>query len=311
MINNDHTWNAEEWKLKFKEVSSSGVGFSGLRAIVFQDTLNVVNLGQYSINGQNIVLGGNDELIEGTVFYESPPVSIAPSIGETDISIVNTDCLLAAAELLVQSFIPAVLNMANRHNPGGGVINGAGAQEENIFRRSNLFVSLYQFADYCDKYSIPANRFHKYPLNKDTGGVYSPGVTVFRGTEEDGYSYLQNPYKVSMITVPAISNPDLEKLNSGEYRIAERLIGPSKQKIRTILRIALAHNHDSLVLGAFGCGAFRNPPKHMAELFKSVLSEEEFRNRFRRIVFAIIEDHNSRREHNPDGNLKPFREVFG
>jgi uncharacterized protein (TIGR02452 family) len=82
-------------------------------------------------------------------------------------------------------------------------------------------------------------------------------------------------------------------------------------KIRTILRIALAHGHDSLVLGAFGCGAFRNPPKHMAELFKAVFAEDEFINRFRKIVFAIVEDHNSRREHNPEGNLKPFMEVFG
>ncbi len=83
-----------------------------------------------------------------------------------------------------------------------------------------------------------------------------------------------------------------------------------KEKIRTILRIALAYGHDSLIPGAFGCGAFRNPPKHMAELFREVFNEEEFINSFSRVVFAIIDDHNARRSHNPRGNFEPFREVF-
>lgn len=93
-------------------------------------------------------------------------------------------------------------------------------------------------------------------------------------------------------------------------KISSNLVKGVKNKMRTIFRIALRHRHDSLVLGAWGCGAYKNPPAHIAALFHEVLHEEEFKNKFRKIVFAIMEDHNSRKSHNPEGNLKPFRDVF-
>ena len=61
--------------------------------------------------------------------------------------------------------------------------------------------------------------------------------------------------------------------------------------------------HDSLVLGALGCGAFCTPPAQMARLFHQVLDEEEFRGRFSRIVFAIIDSPSS-------NNFKPFLKEF-
>lgn len=55
--------------------------------------------------------------------------------------------------------------------------------------------------------------------------------------------------------------------------IANHHVEPIKNKIRTIFRIGLIHGHDSLVLGALGCGAFRNPPRHVARLFHEVMDE--------------------------------------
>ena len=63
-------------------------------------------------------------------------------------------------------------------------------------------------------------------------------------------------------------------------------------------------------MGVFGCGAYSNPPNHMAELFKEVFCEEEFSGKFKIIVFSIFDDHNSYKEHNPNGNVLPFIEVF-
>jgi uncharacterized protein (TIGR02452 family) len=74
--------------------------------------------------------------------------------------------------------------------------------------------------------------------------------------------------------------------------------------------VAIKHGHTKLVLGAFGCGAFGNPPRQMAELFKKVLAEKEFYGFFSEICFAIIEDDNSTKC-NKEGNYKPFKEVFG
>jgi len=81
--------------------------------------------------------------------------------------------------------------------------------------------------------------------------------------------------------------------------------------MRGLLWTALTNGHDSIVLGAWGCGAFRNPPNHIALLFQQVLQEPEFRGRFKRVVFAIFDDHNARKAHNPKGNLLPFQQVFG
>ena len=103
-----------------------------------------------------------------------------------------------------------------------------------------------------------------------------------------------------------MNRPDLDY----NGRIVSGLIHGIKNKIRTIFRIGLRKCHDSLVLGAWGCGAFRNPPVHIARLFHEVLEEVEFKNKYRKIVFAILEDHNSQKGHNPEGNLIPFQQEF-
>jgi len=84
----------------------------------------------------------------------------------------------------------------------------------------------------------------------------------------------------------------------------------TKQKIRIILHIALVNHHDSIVLSALGCGAYKNPPRHMAELFKEVLQEDLFRGKFKVMVFAIFDDFNAHKEHNPEGNFRPFLETL-
>ena len=74
---------------------------------------------------------------------------------------------------------------------------------------------------------------------------------------------------------------------------------------------ALRHGHDSLVLGTLGCGAFCNPPSRIARLFHEVFEEPEFKNKYRLISFAILDDHNAHRSHNPEGNYLPFVKEFG
>ena len=142
-------------------------------------------------------------------------------------------------------------------------------------------------------------------MDRNYGGVFSSGVTVFRDVEEKGYPLLELPWRVNMIAVAAINRPELEYVNE-EPRIAHHLVSAVKNKMRTIFRIARENKQKVLVLGALGCGAFRNPPKHTAELFREVMQEPEFCGVFSHIFFAIKEDHNSRGA----GNYAPFAEVF-
>ena len=298
-----------EWIRDFRIATKNRIGFRELRADIFNQNIELVKQGGYTLNGMVVEIPNDNTVIEDTVYFDKPePLQPRNQPVATKISVIEADCIETAELLKKAGYNVCVLNMANRQIPGGGVLNGAGAQEENIFRRTNLFLSLYQFADFSSKYGIKRHA-KSYPLNRDTGGVYSKDVTVFRGSEKNGYCFLKHPFKLSFVSVPAINKPELEKIN-GDYLISKSLVEPTKEKIRTILRISGKYNHDCLVLSAFGCGAFCNPPKHVAKLFKEVLQEVEFAAHFKLVVFSIIDDHNSWKEHNPEGNILPFSREF-
>ena len=310
-------WNSDKWIKQFHclservRVYKSQASMDEIRQMrkdVFTNTINVVRQGYYELDDGNIItLPPSDEIVRNTKFY-SREIKVSdnkPFQLDTIIKVDNIDCLVAANKLQLEGYNVAVLNMASRQNPGGGVYSGAGAQEENLFRRSNLFQSMFQFAPYASQYGIKKS-VYQYPLDKNFGGVYTKKATVFRDTEEKGYQLLGTPFEMSFISVPGMNKPEL----TSDGMIVDSLVEPIKNKIRTILRIGLENGHDALVLGALGCGAFRNPPKHIARLFHEVIEESEFANRYKLLLFAILEDHNSHNSHNPEGNFKPFEEEF-
>lgn len=279
-----------------------------LRAKEFRNTVEIVNQGHYvAESGEEYVFPNDSDMMRNTVFYvrEIRMDDIPPRDEPTIVEVQNIDCLYAGVQLKEQGYNPAVLNMASRRNPGGGVTTGAGAQEETLFRRTNLFRSLYQFAPYAEQYGIKPSH-HQYPLDRNYGGVYTPNAIYFRESEQKGYALLEKPVCLSFITVAGMNRPDLTDYGM----IADHHVEPIKNKIRTIFRIGLIHGHDSLVLGALGCGAFRNPPRHVARLFHEVMDEPEFKDKYRRVIFAILDDHNAHQKHNPVGNFRPFAEEF-
>lgn len=310
-------WNSKQWKEQFELLSAQRNAkqkeeaiflLRNMRADVFKHSVFLVRQGYYYDQKQSKVSFPDSKIMIGaTRFYDKLVTTFhIPTINSnTIIKVVNLDCLLAAEKLLKEGYHPAVLNMASRQNPGGGVQTGAGAQEENLFRRTNLFQSLFQFVPYAEKYGVRKSRL-QYPLDRNYGGIYTPDATVFRGTEQMGYPLLDNPFQMSFIAVAGINRPAL----ASPEKIAPDLVEPVKDKMRTIFRIGLLHHHDSLVLGALGCGAFRNPPAHIARLFHEVMEEEEFKNKYKLLVFAILDDHNARLKHNPDGNYLPFVREF-
>ena len=302
-------FNNNDWLKKFRAASTQKAGFKELRAEIFRQTVQIVHLGGYVLNRKEIAVD-KTKIATNTEFFDITfSLTEVGTIKHTRFLVLEADCLEVAELLIKAGFNPCVLNMASRQNPGGGVVDGSGAQEENLFRRSNIFASLYQFANYAAQYDI-IKSVKQYPLDRNYGGIYSGDVTVFRSSENSGYALLDTPFHTSIVSVPALNRPELTEID-GQLRIAQHLIEPAKEKIRTILRIAGKHNHDALVLSAFGCGAFCNPPEHIATLFKEVFEETEFNGRFVLVAFAIISDSNSHRTHNPQGNFEPFRKIFG
>ena len=142
------------------------------------------------------------------------------------------------------------------------------------------------------------------------------GEAVTRGPESEGYAF-HAPFEVAIISCPADASPTLVRGADGALRLDERSAERLKRKVFAILEVADAHGQEGLVLSALGCGAFHNPPDHVALLFREVFSQY-FAARgarsgsIREVVFAIFDDHNVRCRcgHNPRGNLVPFQEAF-
>lgn len=283
-----------------------------LRSRVFFNTVDFVNQGHYETNdGTFVDLDSFPDPFDGTLFYNQVHNHNFTSQPEpTIIDVINDDCILVGKKLKDEGLNPVVLNMASAETPGGGCTRGSMAQEEQIFYRSDIFLSLFPFhKEMAERFMLDDNEEFKmrdrYPIKK-FGGIYTPSATIFRKSEDTGYELMDEPFTLAFVSVAAFRRPPL--LN--ENTLDPHIVVDTMKKIRTILRIGLLNNHDAIVLSAWGCGAYQNPPKHMAKLFHKVIEEEEFKNKYKKIVFAIIEDSNSIRENNKEGNFKPFEAEF-
>lgn len=87
-------------------------------------------------------------------------------------------------------------------------------------------------------------------------------------------------YQTDVITCAAPNVRNMEQVNQNE------LLQLFKKRIEHILQVAIINGRTDIVLGAFGCGAFKNPPFLVARAFKEVLSQ--YRGYFDKIVFAVL-----------------------
>lgn len=180
-------WNAIDWGKAFAaaSVAHDRESLRNLRRDVWSNTVEIVQVGGYEVGSARIDLPAAhaEASRQGTAYYRhTEELVVDPARRNqhrTVVSVHNADFLEIARAVATPECPAAVLNMASRSNPGGGVHHGSGAQEENLFRRSNAFCSLYQFVDYGqDEYRVPLNTAASYPIPRESGGIYSPGITV-------------------------------------------------------------------------------------------------------------------------------------
>lgn len=207
--------------------------------------------------------------------YKSNRFNNLPSKqGIFNLTVQNQDCMVVA-ERLSKLGRTCMLNMASYKHPGGGVMRGAMAQEEELSRRSNLMLDLTTY-----DYPLALNEF-----------IYSKDVTFFK----DGDYQLIDSFECDVITIAAI--------NLNGLPIPKNYEAIMRPKIRTM--IVEAHNNGckNLVLSAFGCGVFKNDPYVVAQFFKDEL--RLLGAYFDNVVFAIINDRNS-----VGSNYEIFNEVL-
>lgn len=332
-------WKTQPWMLQFDQAGEQSAqqrktdpGQSLrhlLRKTVMIATIGACRDGQYQLD-QDSGVGGQFSNTSRSVRIDSKPprasyaisagyefkcpASLARPYHRTDVRVDLADCLEVVQRLQGEGFRPLMLNMANATHPGGGYLRGDGAQEETVFRRSNYYAALDSTLEVRSPPTEHGtgekiNKAPLYPMSL-LGAIYTPDVCVFRGTEATGYPFLPDPFYVDCIAVAAIRDPPTTTL-PGEGGEPERSwLTPDAEscmraKIVTLFHVALAERHDSLVLSALGCGAFHNPPHHVALIFCSVI--EQFQGWFKHITFAILDDHNASRQ---GGNVGPFADAI-
>lgn len=173
----------------------------------------------------------------------------------------------------------AVLNFANFHHPGGGVVNGARAQEESICRCSTLYPCLSSEAMMAAFY-LPhrADRDHRYTDDC----IYTPGVTVFKSdTDRPALVPESEWYQVDVITAAA---PNVAYLD--EDPTPEELRALHISRLTRILDVCAQQGAEVVILGAFGCGAFGNDPEVVSRAMAEVVAR--YRHAFRTIEFAVL-----------------------
>ena len=182
------------------------------------------------------------------------------------------------------------MNFASAKNPGGGFLNGAKAQEESLTVSGTLYPALTTHEEYYRE-----NRAHRSMMYLDYA-IYAPEVVFFR---DGGFRLTDTPVKASVLTLPAV--------NMGQVLLKGENVQEAKRVMRRRMKLALGifaeQKAKHLVLGAYGCGVFRNDPAEVASWWRELL--EEGMGRYFDSVFHAVLDR-SREQY----CIKAFQEQF-
>lgn len=259
-------------------------------AAIAQDTVNILAAGQYTNRaGATVVIKHLlDAAVQGTVTYppDEPLPKFTPTDRQTQFETVNDTTLAAARKLVADGFRPVALNFASARHPGGGFLGGARAQEESLCRASGLYACINGNAMYHHHAPMPGGFYTNY-------AIYSPDVPVIK---DDAGELLDAPYLCGFVTSPAVN---VGAIRGNEHELVR---DEMKARVEKVLAIMAGHGHDAAVLGAWGCGVFKNDPEVIAELFAKAL-RGKFAGAFAKVVFAVLSSN--------DEVLRPFADRFG
>ena len=272
------------------------------RIEVFQDTMDWVKTDKTLA----------DSIVEAKkntqIFWEDDyPVFDQKKMQNTEITVTKHRSYEAAMKL--SKAMPgskiAVMNFANAFHAGGGVTKGSSAQEECLCRTSTLYPLLYRRTLRDTFYA------HHHELNTSKASdalIYTEGVIICK-TDEDVPKKMA-PEEWLSVDVITVAAPDLRTksnihaalVGNGTYMNDAELFGYHVKRAIHVFTCAAAKGADTLVLGAFGCGAFQNNPEVVARAYKVAL--QEFPKVFKRIEFAVYCSPAD------DSNYKVFSRVF-
>ena len=268
-----------------------------LRALA-QETLEISRTGRYTVEDQTVRVGGTQlytaqelEEIEAERLRHIPQKGFETVYQVRREGTVDTVLNMAGWERRVPKI--GALNFASAKNPGGGFLNGSMAQEESLALCSDLYLT--QTTGPGPQY-YEINRDCRDPVYTDT--MLMGDVTFFRNGD---FTLTANPVTCKVLTAPAVNMGVV--LRNGED--GERAKGIMKRRMRKVLALFAQWGCTRLVLGAYGCGVFRNDPEDVARYWQELLAEEGWGRYFLEVSFSILAKSDG------DKNIVPFLRRFG
>lgn len=255
------------------------------RKAIARETLDIMDRGYYETNGKRIDIKKQMEnsvkgsfLLtpeQGTELLENYSHKERLHEKKTVVTTWNCSTVDAILRLAAEGKNTAVLNFASAKNPGGGFINGAMAQEESLAASGCLYKTQLAHEEYYSK-----NRACRTMMYTDHA-IYSPDVVFFR----DGkFHLIEKPVTASVLTLPAVNMGQVIRKGEDTVRAEEVM----KRRMKLSLAIFEDQGCQHLILGAYGCGVFRNDPKKIAEWWKELL-EGDFAGVFQTVIFAVLD----------------------
>ena len=264
-----------------------------------QETVEISRVGRYQA-GEKVILFDAarptelwtaqdlDSLVRETARPAEGPSAAIEVRGEGTVDAIFR---LAGGEVLCPKI--GVLNFASAKNPGGGFLNGSVAQEECLAFCSNLYHT--QTTGQGPRY-YEINRANRDPVYTDT--MLIGDVTFFRTAD---YALTAGAVTCPVITAPAVNMGIVIRNGDSVDRAREVMKG----RMGKILALFAKWGCTRLVLGAYGCGVFRNDPEDVARFWQELLEGEGWGRLFEAVTFSILE------RPGRDGNIAPFRRRFG
>src|SRR5262245_11597172 len=235
-----------------------------------RQTVEIVERGSYKSAGGRVIDIANAvrACLDSTRFF--PPeelerirqeVLARPSEGlATAFEVVNETTLAGIARVLSDGWGPvAVLSFSSAKNPGGGFLGGSQAQEESLARSSALHASLLRAWEFYERHRASRSMLYSDAM------ILSPGCPVIR--DDDG-TLLEEPRLATFITSAA---PNAGAAAKNRPEEVPHVPDVFRRRSEYVLALAASHGYRQLVLGAWGCGVFRNHPAVVAAAFSGHL----------------------------------------
>ena len=267
-----------------------------------RQTLDIMDTGYYDVNGIHVDIKDLQETAVKESFLLTPKqgeellnkseeIVKMVSKKKTIYSVWNCSTVEAILQMYKKGKDVGVLNFASAKNPGGGFINGAMAQEESLAVSSCLYKTQLAHEEYYTK-----NRSCKTMMYTDYA-IYSPNVVFFR----DGhFGLLEKPVAASVLTLPAV--------NMGQVMLKGENVSKAENVMKNRMKLSLAifanQGCKHLILGAYGCGVFRNDPMKIAQWWSELL-QQDFAGVFENVVFAVLDKSSTGK------CIKAFQMIFG